>query len=237
MAERFYVNCPLGPGPVTLAGPEAHHMAVVCRVRPGDQVYLFNGNGAQYPAEVVAVARRSVNLTIQAVERPSLELPFKLEVAVPLPKGDRASFLVEKLTEIGVTTLVPLRTARSIVHPSENRLDKLQRTVIEASKQCGRNYLLQVKPLAEWSEYCRRAELPPIKGLAHPRRSREIRQEAVFDKVGANAIALAIGPEGGFSEEEVELAVGVGWTRIDLGPRILRVETAALVLAALASRA
>src|SRR5208337_4827707 len=136
MSERFYVNCPLGPGEVAISGPEAHHLAAVCRVRPGDRVCLFNGDGHQYPAEVDAVSRKSVNLRVLGVEIPQRELPFRLVVAVPLPKGDRAQFLVEKLTEIGVTTLVPLRTARSIVHPGEGKMEKLQRWVIEASKQC-----------------------------------------------------------------------------------------------------
>ena len=229
MADRFYVNCPLAPGSARLEGPEAHHLATVCRLRPGDAVYLFNGDGRQYPAIVEAVSRQHVTLEVKGVESPERELGFRLVVAAPLPKGDRAQFLIEKLTELGVTTFVPLRTRHSVVHPHVARLDKLERYVIEASKQCGRNVLLRIGPLTDWETYCRNNDLPALRYMAHP--------GGVMDSPPTGQdMALAGGPEGGFSTEEVELAVSAGWRSIDLGPRILRVETAPLVLAAWATR-
>ena len=255
MADRFYVNCPLGPGRVLLDGPEAHHLAAVSRLRPGDPVRLFNGDGREYPAVVAAVRRREVELDVTGVETPDRELGFRLEVAAPLPKGDRAQFLVEKLTELGVTTLVPLQTGRSVVHPREAKLDKLQRYVIEASKQCGRNVLLRVEPLTEWATYCRREDLPALRLVAHPGQEGQAEQTEVQggmlsrpfevfaiqarssqgrESMAPGGVALAVGPEGGFTEEEVALAAGHGWRRVGLGRRVLRVETAALVLAALA---
>jgi 16S rRNA (uracil1498-N3)-methyltransferase len=230
MAERFYVNCELGPGPVVLQGAEAHHLAVVCRLRPGDAVCLFNGDGRQYPARIEEVGKRAVTLDVIAVENPARELPFRLEVAAPLPKGDRAQFLLEKLTELGVTTFTPLQTARSVVHPRETKLDKLQRHVIEASKQCGRNVLLQVQPLVEWGEYCHSADLPKRRILGHPGGASK-RGDA--DNTPGRDTLLAVGPEGGFTEEEVALAREAGWRLLDLGPRILRIETAAIALAVL----
>src|SRR5262249_8408268 len=109
MSERFYINCRLAPGLVTLSGPEAHHLAVVCRVRAGDPVWLFNGDGRQYPANVIEVSRQRVTVEVTAAEAPAREWGFRLEVAAPLPKGDRGQFLLEKLTELGVTSYVPLR--------------------------------------------------------------------------------------------------------------------------------
>jgi 16S rRNA (uracil1498-N3)-methyltransferase len=229
MADRFYINCPLHEGPVVLQGPEAHHLAAVCRVRPGDQVCLFNGDGRQYPAQVQAVARRSVTLQVVAVQAPGRETGFRLEVAAPLPKGDRAQFLVEKLTELGATTFVPLQTQHSIIHPREARLEKLARYVIEASKQCGRNTLLRVAPPADWASYCRRGDLPDIKILAHPG------GDEVSWPPGQDVV-VAVGPEGGWTEAEIEPAREAGWRLVSLGPRILRIETAALVLAAWALR-
>jgi 16S rRNA (uracil1498-N3)-methyltransferase len=226
MAERFYVNCPLAPGLVEVQGPEAHHLAAVCRVRPGDRVCLFNGDGREYPAEVTQVTRRSVLLRVTGVETPQRELGFPLEVAAPLPKGDRGQFLVEKLTELGATSFVPLRTRRSVVHPGETRIEKLHRYVIEASKQCGRNVLLRVEPLADWESYCRRGGLP-ARLLAHPGEMRL----AGWGK-RSMGMALAVGPEGGWAEEEIDWARAAGWHVVGLGPRILRVETAALMLTA-----
>src|SRR5579862_1320605 len=101
MADRFYVDCVLGVGQLDLQGPEAHHMAIVCRVRPGDVVCLFNGDGREYAAEVVAVAKRFVTVQVHAVAAPPREHGYRIEVAAPLPKGDRAQFLLEKLTELG----------------------------------------------------------------------------------------------------------------------------------------
>ena len=228
MAERFYVNCPLHPGPVHLEGAEAHHLSAVCRLRAGDAVYLFNGDGRQYRAQIEQVSRRDVTLQIVAVESPPRELPFRLEVAAPLPRGDRAQFLVEKLTELGVTAFTPLQTARSVVHPRETKLDKLQRHVIEASKQCGRNVLMEVRAMVEWSQWCRMTELPSRRILGHPGGENG---RAAADNTRDTVVA--VGPEGGFTDEEVTLAREAGWRLVDLGPRILRVETAAIALAIL----
>lgn len=225
MSERFHVNCELRPGPVDLDGPEAHHLAVVCRVRPGDQVCLFNGDGREYPALVEEVRKRAVLLRVVSVECPARERPGRLEVAAPLPKGDRAQFLVEKLTELGVTTFVPLATARSVLRPREGHLDKLRRYVIEASKQCGRNVLMAVAPVADWASYCRGESLPTRRVIAHPG------APPLGQASDTKDVILAVGPEGGFELEELKQARECGWETVGLGPRILRIETAALALA------
>jgi 16S rRNA (uracil1498-N3)-methyltransferase len=231
MAERFYTNSALAVGPVLLQGPEAHHLATVCRFSPGEQVVLFNGDGQEYSAEVLSVNRKHVELEIRGVERPPRELEFRMEIAAPLPKGDRAHFLIEKLTELGVTDFVPLCTERSVVQPRETKLERLQRTVIEASKQCGRNVLMQVHALAKWSEYCRRRELPARKLLAHlGGNSPMTKDSAITDVCGA------VGPEGGFTDSEVEMAKAASWETVTLGPRVLRVETAAMVMVVKAGR-
>ena len=227
MADRFYVNCRLAPGDVLLRGPEAHHLATVLRARPGDAVFLFNGDGAEYPAVVVDASRNLVTLRVSGRDQPSRELGCRLEVAAPLPKGDRGDFLIEKLTELGVTDFVPLRTERTVVHPRDSRLDKLRRAVIEASKQCGRNVLMQIGELTGWDEYCRKNGLPPLRLLAH--RGGELLIPARSASEGPDR-ALAVGPEGGFTEDEVATAKSAHWTVVGLGPRILRVETAAIAL-------
>jgi 16S rRNA (uracil1498-N3)-methyltransferase len=224
MAERFHVNCKLGTGLVTVSGPEAHHLGTVCRARPGDEVCLFNGDGRQYPARVVGVTRRDVTLEVLGVEQPQRELPFRLHLAAPLPRGDRAQFLVEKLTELGVTRLSVLTTRRSVVQPRETRRDKLRRHVIEASKQCGRNVLMGIDVVADWPAFLADDALPARRFLAHP-------GGAPLPAAPEDVVA-AVGPEGGFTDEEVAQAAAAGWQVVGLGPRILRVETAAVVLAA-----
>ncbi len=103
MSERFYLNWPLTPGPVDMTGPEARHLATVCRLRAEAEVCLFNGDGHEYPARVLETTKKSVRLEILGVATPERELGFTLEIAAPIPKGDRAQFLLEKLTELGVT--------------------------------------------------------------------------------------------------------------------------------------
>lgn len=224
MSERYYVNLPLTIGPFTLDGPEAHHLATVCRLRPGDAVCLFNGDGCEYPARVTQIARRQISLEIVGVEKPERELSFVLEVAAPLPKGDRGQFLVEKLTELGVTSFVPLVCQRSNLHPRECKRDKLERYVIEASKQCGRNVLMRIDELTKWADYCVRVNPGELRLLAHPS------QAANLASVSQQPSRIAVGPEGGFTDEEVALAIANGWQGVSLGPRILRVETAAILM-------
>jgi 16S rRNA (uracil1498-N3)-methyltransferase len=225
MSERFHINCPLTPGLLHLRGPEAHHLGTVCRARPGDTVYLFNGDGREYPARVVEVSRRDVTLDVQQAEMPRRELSFALHLGVALPRGDRSAMLVEKLTELGVTVLWPLHCERSVV--KGKAVESLQRQVIEASKQCGRNVLLRVEEPIAWNKFVTLEQLPKRRLLAHPSGARKLPQQ------GNEAVVAAIGPEGGFSQSEVALAEQAGWQLLGLGPRILRVETAAIAVAVL----
>ncbi len=229
-SERFYTRSLLQIGPVELDGDEAHHLGVVCRLRAGDLVCLFNGDGCQYPARIQAVSKRSVSLEVLSQEAPARELSFALTVAAPVPKGDRAQFLVEKLTELGVTTYVPLATQHSVIQPREAKLEKLQRYVIEASKQCGRNVLMKVESLASWDDFCKRDDLGPVRLVAHP--NQELPGTWKQQVSAGSSIALAVGPEGGFTDAEIDRAGAAGWQAVGLGPRILRVETAALALTA-----
>jgi 16S rRNA (uracil1498-N3)-methyltransferase len=230
MSERFYVNLPLAPGAFALDGAEAHHLAAVCRVRPGNEVCLFNGDGCEYPARITRVARREITLEILDVEQPQRELPFALEVAAALPKGDRSQFLIEKLTELGVANCVPLACHRSNVHPRESKREKLERYVIEASKQCGRNVLMKIDEMTTWEMYCARGSLEEMRVLAHPYQADDL--ATVTRRNRGQPTRIAVGPEGGFTPEEVASAIRHGWRAVSLGPRILRVETAAIALAA-----
>ena len=117
MAERFFTTDALGPGEYHLSGAEAHHLSTVRRFATGDRIILFNGDGNEYSAEVIAAGKKSVALNILSVFAVDRELPFPLVIASALPKGDRADYLIEKLTELGVTSFVPLVTARSVVVP------------------------------------------------------------------------------------------------------------------------
>jgi 16S rRNA (uracil1498-N3)-methyltransferase len=226
MAARFYLSEPIAIGEATLEGLEAHHLAHVRRFGEGDRVTLFNGDGHEYPAEVLSVEKRRVHLRIIGIESPARELGSPLHVAAALPKGDRGDFLIEKLTELGATDLTPLLATRSVVKPRDTKVEKLRAAVVEASKQCGRNVLMRVHPPTEFGEWVRGVKLA-TKWIAHPGGD-----QLRMPSHPSEGIAVAVGPEGGFTEDEVAAAVAAGFTIVALGPRVLRVETAAVALSA-----
>jgi 16S rRNA (uracil1498-N3)-methyltransferase len=233
MSERFFSSEPIVAEHVTLDGAEAHHLIHVMRAGAGDSVILFDDSGAEFSAQIVKVARSAVELRIIARDVVDRELPFELSVGVALPKGDRQKWLVEKLTELGVTTLIPLETQRGVAQPNTAALDRVSRYVIEAAKQCGRNRLMKIATPRTWSDWVLAAEASnkepvELRLLAHPR-GKPLSQ---VDLSAPLSTQLAIGPEGGFTESEIELAASNGWQVVDLGPRILRVETAAVALSA-----
>ncbi|MBA4062506.1 MAG: RNA methyltransferase RsmE [Isosphaera sp.] len=230
MSDRFYTPDPLGPGEYVLSGAEGHHLAAVRRFGPGDRVTLFNGDGHDYPAEVLGAGKKSVTLRILRAEAADRELPFPLVVGSALPKGDRADFLVEKLTELGVTRFVPLVTARAVVRPKASVAEKFARAVVEASKQCGRSRLMAVDPPRAWDEFLALPDLPESRWVLRPGPGR-------VGTAGEGGAAVAVGPEGGFTADEVAAAEAAGWRAAGLGPRVLRVETAAVAAAALWSTA
>ena len=222
MSDRFFFNGPLGPDNVTLTASEAHHLAAVRRFAVGDVVILFNGDGHEYPARVVGLAKKQVTLQVIGVESPDRELGFPLHIAAALPKGDRGDFLIEKLTELGVTDFTPLITERGVVKATDAKADKLRRAVIEASKQSGRNVLMRVHGPVEWLAWC--GVQSGARFIAHPGEASAIGAA----KSLAGGALVAIGPEGGFTDAEVKVGRTAGWEMLSLGPRVLRIETAAL---------
>jgi len=226
VADRFYAPGPWTEGKAQLEGDEARHLARVRRVESGELVTLFDGRGRSATAEVIAIARDRVSLSI--VEEGDLDrsLAGPLVLATAVPKGDRFDWLVEKATELGVSRLVPLVTSRSVVDPRSSKLDRLRRLIIEASKQSGRSRLMDLGPPITWAEWLRHGSTGiETVFLAHPSGDRLIEASKPDFSRG---IGFAIGPEGGFSDMEVEEAREAGHRVIALGPTILRVETAAL---------
>jgi len=218
---------------LTLDGPEAHHLMHVLRIAAGEMVEVFDGRGWVASAEVVTVRKRDVELRVVTARR---EMPPAREVILgtAVPKGDRFDWLIEKATELGVTRIVPLVTSRSSVDPRDSKLDKLRQTVITACKQCGRNHLLELSPVTAWVDFVR-SEFPNRAAfVAHPSSGARPLSPGVSTLDHQPSTVFAIGPEGGFTKEEIELAVAAGAMPISLGPLVLRIETAAIALAALA---
>lgn len=234
MSNRFFASQPIVGSQTTLDGPEAHHLLHVMRLAAGAEVTLFDGSGFEFRAKVIKTRRAEVELDILERAEVDRELPFDLTLGVALPKGDRQRWLVEKVVELGVTRVVPLRTERGVAQPTNSALNRLRRTVIEASKQCGRNRLAEIAEPMHWAAYVSTQRPNSMLLLAHPggQPTRIVIQSAI--KPGS-CVVCAVGPEGGLVENEVKMASESSWKIVDLGPRILRVESTSLAMVAAVS--
>jgi len=227
MSERFFLAAPPEAGRATLSGDEARHLARVLRAKVGDLVRVFDGSGGEWSARVTQIGRDAVALDIGDVVPATPQATRAVTLAVALPKGDRQKWLVEKLTELGVERLVPLVTERGVAEATESARARLERGVVEACKQCGRNTLMEI------------AEPATLEALAtrHPDALRLVAQPGgrpLAEGIGRDhrEIVAAVGPEGGFTPDEISAAERCGFERVSLGPHILRIETAAIALAA-----
>jgi 16S rRNA (uracil1498-N3)-methyltransferase len=146
---------------------------------------------------------------------------------VPLPKGDRQRWIVEKAVELGVSCLIPLHTERSVATGDKGG-EKLDRYVIEASKQCERNRLMEIAQPMAWSDWLATAPTTARRWVADPTGC----ALPSIDREASAPTFAAVGPEGGFTDQELIAARDAGWDVVALGPRILRIETAAIALAA-----
>jgi len=231
--RRFYSSTPLTSPTVILDDDEAHHLLHVLRAEVGDEVVLFDGSGAEFAARVSRCGKRQIELEILSRAEVDRELSRQVTLGIALPKGDRQRWLVEKAVELGAARLVPLETERGVAQPQPQVLERLRRAVIEASKQCGRNRLMEIGEAKAWSDW--RSALPAgaVRLVAHPGLAGSEARIAAKDlreilATTSGEVFLAIGPEGGFSDNEIAGAVGAGWRCLSLGKSILRVETAAL---------
>jgi 16S rRNA (uracil1498-N3)-methyltransferase len=229
LADRFY--CPDSPvdGRVSLEGDEARHLIRVRRVARGECVEIFDGRGSAIRAEVTELGRDRVELAVQGPAVSIREPRCSLTLATAVPKGERFDWLVEKATELGVARLTPIVTERSVVDPRSAKLDRLRRVIVEASKQCRRDRLMDLDSPTPWSSVVEQAR-QPVRLIAHPGGP----GIAVMGlRVVDRPVILAIGPEGGFSSAEVDHAVANDWQVVGLGATVLRVETAALAASAI----
>jgi 16S rRNA (uracil1498-N3)-methyltransferase len=192
----------------------------VLRLREGAEVSLFDGEGRAARAEVARISGREVELRVIDPE-PSRESPLALTIAVAPPRGDRMSFLVEKLTELGVSRIVPLQTERG---RSSESVERWRRVAMEACKQSGRS----LAPACEEPRSVASVlDEPGAVLVAHPG------APPLATGSGIERVLVLVGPEGGWSEKELASARTRGAAFFGLGPRTLRTETAAIAVATL----
>lgn len=218
---------------ITLDPGESAHATRVLRLNVGDGLELFDGHGSLAAATIREISKKQVICEVGEIQRHEPTRP-QVIVAAPAAKADAAATMVDMLSQVGAAAWIPLATERSVVAPSEKKLEKWQRLAVESAKQCGRLYLLQVHPLTAFADVLqhpaddRRILLPPNDNHPHPTTTRENATNPT------GSMLLLIGPEGGFTVDEIEAARDVGFSPWTLEPHVMRIETAAVVAAALA---
>ena len=221
--------------PITVGGEEHHHLARVLRARPGDAITLFDGAGGEAEARVVRVGRAETELAINAPPRQdgaAAGAPLVLLTAIP--RGARMDFLIQKCCELGVSSIVPVIASRSVARPEPGRRARWEKIAREASRQSGRADVPSVAAPVAVAAALASPELPRRRLLLSPEPGGPSLRSLMPDRA---ATTLLVGPEGGLAPGEVDAARAAGFVPVSLGPRILRVETAAIVAVALAQDA
>jgi 16S rRNA (uracil1498-N3)-methyltransferase len=231
---RFYCSQPLLVGAtIALPDPVAHHAWVV-RLQPGAALTVFNGDGAEYLAELATLDKKGASARIVACIARDCELAYEITLAQALPEAAKMDWIIEKAVELGVAALQPLAAQRCVVRLSAERAEKRQAhwqgVIVAASEQSGRNRLARLAPVEDFGKWIGRAAGQP-RILLSPRGEQSL---AGWARAQApQALTLMVGPEGGFSAAEEDGAIAQGALALSMGPRILRTETAALAAVAM----
>jgi 16S rRNA (uracil1498-N3)-methyltransferase len=232
--SRFYVPAPrIEKGMIRVEGNEVRHIRRVLRLKTKDEIIIFDGLGKEYEGMIVEETPSSVVIKIQNVFSSKKDSSLEVTLAQSLLKGEKMDYLIQKATELGVKEIIPFFSSRSV--PLLEKLGKLkrhhrwERIAIEASKQCGRGVIPKIKPLQDYSEILQIASPDSFRLILWEREGIKLKEILERSKEKTKIFSI-IGPEGGFSQEEVEEAKRGGFIPVTLGKRILRAETASLCL-------
>lgn len=220
-----------------LDGQELEHMRRVLRLSPGDRVTLFDDEGKEYEAIVRSYAPDLGEVEILRSYEPNRESSLEITLAQALGKGDKMDWIVEKSTELGVKLIVPFLSSRTVPRPDsggiERRRERWKRIALGAAKQSGRTQITEIGELMDFPALVQRPCTCDLKLLFWERENAEGLARFREQQAELDSLILVIGPEGGFSADEVQQGVRQGFRCVRLGKRILRSETAALTAVAL----
>jgi 16S rRNA (uracil1498-N3)-methyltransferase len=214
---------------LTLRGDESKHLVRVLRKNIGDRIFVTDGNEMMYQAVIVEIGKTDTRCTIAAIHRKYNEPSIDVTLAVSLLKiPARFDYLVEKTTELGVRTILPISCERTISHNEKH--ERLEKIALSAMKQSGRSWLPRIQPLQSFKSLIDNSSYYQLKFILHEKTdsSHTIESELILHD-DLHSLLIVVGPEGGFTEEETACADHAGFKSISLGTRRLRTETAAVV--------
>ncbi|MGR5153802.1 16S rRNA (uracil(1498)-N(3))-methyltransferase [Photobacterium swingsii] len=214
-------------GKVMLCDEAANHVGRVMRMQPGQEVLMFDGSDAEFPAVITAANKKNVEVEIQARNENSVESPLDIHLGQVISRGEKMEFTIQKSVELGVKTITPLISERCGVKLNAERFEKKlaqwQKIAIAACEQCGRNVVPEIRPVMKLEDWCAEA-YDGLKLNLHPRATYSI--NTLPEPV--TKVKLLIGPEGGLSADEISMTEQYTFDEVLLGPRVLRTETTAM---------
>ncbi|MFN3416621.1 MAG: 16S rRNA (uracil(1498)-N(3))-methyltransferase [Caldimonas sp.] len=236
---RLFVDLPLAPGQLLTLPPGPSRHVQVLRLQPGDGLVLFNGQGGEWAATVTRMGRQEVEVRLDHPLDTDRELPRAVTLAVGMPANERMDWLVEKATELGAAAFAPLVCERSVLRLAGERAQKKQAhwqgVAVAAAEQSGRTRVPAVHGLRPLREGLAALDAGATRWVLSLRDDAAPLPQALRELPAEGSLVLLSGPEGGLSPAEEDLARSIGHRPVNLGPRVLRAETAPLaVLAALA---
>ncbi|MCL5965764.1 MAG: 16S rRNA (uracil(1498)-N(3))-methyltransferase [Deltaproteobacteria bacterium] len=220
-----------------LSGTEAAHMLRSLRLSTGDSFFAFDEDGTRYRMRILEATSRSMRAEVLETYPPPPLPSVPVTLLVGLPKADKMDFIIEKATELGCSRIVPFRSSRTIPRldgaEAQKRLLRWERVAVAAAKQCGSGRVPEISGLLSYADALRAASSCDGRIVFYEGEEQFGLKRTLDGMRGIRGAALLVGPEGGFSEDEVRDAESLGFVRAGLGPRILRVETAALAVLAM----
>jgi len=230
---RFFISSSQVSGStIMIAGEDVRHIVMVMRMRAGDKLLLCDGKGSEYTVKIADVRRSDIKTVI--LSQSKKELPkLRITLGQGLAKSDKMDFIVQKATELGVSSIIPMVTERTIVKikDEEKRLGRWQKIAREAAMQSGRIDVPQVDGLRTFSDFIRTLDMGFQPMLLLPwEEGTEPIKKILRHKPEAQDIVVLIGPEGGYSSAEAMTARDKGFHLVSLGPNILRTDTAAIAV-------
>lgn len=233
--KRFYINTELFENQkVSIEDEEFHHLVNVMRARAGDKVCLFNGNGYFYFGEITQINKKNAEILITHSQKSENEPGINLTIYQALAKGDKLSLIMQKITEIGANEMAIFDSDFCDVKSNTTRVDRLESIAISASKQCGRATFTKQTGVYKLKEVADKIRDYDAFYVAYENEDGlTLSQDLIKNKGTSKNVAVMIGAEGGFSQDEINLLKANGAKIVSLGRRILRTETASIVCAGL----
>lgn len=214
-------------GKAVISGRDYRHMVKVLRLKQGDSVTLFDTESNEHLGKITEIGSRDLVVEIIESRKVERDSPLCITLLQGLPKGDKMDYIVEKATELGVHSIIPVITERSQVRSSEKK-SRWERIALEASKQCGRTNPTIIENTLNFSEALNMRNGSDLAIILHVSSKSTIKEFLKKSLQLPKNIIILVGPEGGFSQTEVLLASEMGFTPLGLGPRTLRTETASV---------